>query len=108
MATQEWQHIYLGLLYGLLTLKSVLVDDFAALRIGAIGPVKITRMTTREATIFWGGKATFAILGVVLPLVHGHLAWGSLVLAWLVAQLMAGWLLAFLFQVSWESTRLWR
>lgn len=35
------QHLYLGFLYGLLTLKSIFVDDFISLFTGHIGAVKV-------------------------------------------------------------------
>jgi len=37
----KYQHIYLGLLYGLLVVKSVFLDDFVALSTGRIGNVKV-------------------------------------------------------------------
>jgi hypothetical protein len=36
------QHIYLGFLYGLLTLKSIFLDDFVSLATGRIGAVKVS------------------------------------------------------------------
>jgi hypothetical protein len=53
---QELQHLYLAFLYGLLKVKSVLVDDFAALARGSIGPLRLARMTTGEAFLFWTCK----------------------------------------------------
>lgn len=101
---QSWQHIYLGALYGLLALKSVLVDDFAALAAGAIGSVRLRRLTRGELAVFWGGKAAFALLFVALPLAVGRRPWWLLAAGWLLSELVAGWMLAFLFQVfSWPS-----
>jgi acyl-lipid (8-3)-desaturase len=99
-APQAWQHVYLGALYGLLALKSVLVDDFAALAAGAIGAVRLRRLTAGELAVFWAGKAGFAALFVALPVAAGTRSWGLLAAAWLVSELVAGWMLAFLFQVG--------
>lgn len=97
---QRFQHIYLGVLYGLLAIKSVLVDDFAALSEGKIGPVTISRLTGREKLEFWGGKLLFMLYFVVLPLVSSHHSLGELVALWVVSELVAGWMLAFMFQVA--------
>lgn len=91
--------MYLGALYGLLALKSVLVDDFAALAAGAIGAVRLRRLTAGELAVFWAGKAGFAALFVALPVAAGTRSWGALAAAWLVSELVAGWVLALLFQV---------
>lgn len=55
-AAQVHQHLYLAFLYGLLKVKSVLVDDFAALAKGCIGPLRLARMTPGEAFMFWACK----------------------------------------------------
>lgn len=96
---QAWQHIYLGALYGLLAIKSVLIDDFAALAAGAIGAVRLRRLTRGELAVFWAGKAAFAALFVALPVVLSPHSWGLLAAAWLVSELVTGWMLACLFQV---------
>ncbi len=44
---QAYQHLYLGLLYGLLSVKSVLVDDFQALASGSIGSLQLKRLSRR-------------------------------------------------------------
>lgn len=43
---QAYQHLYLGLLYGLLSVKSVLVDDFQALASGSIGSLHLKRLSS--------------------------------------------------------------
>jgi hypothetical protein len=53
---QVYQHLYLAFLYGLLKVKSVLVDDFAALAKGCIGELRLARMTPGEAFMFWACK----------------------------------------------------
>lgn len=97
---QEYQHVYLGALYGLLVVKAVLVDDFVALAAGAIGPLRLARMTPREMGVFWGCKALYAAYFVALPAVFGCHGVGALLALWLIAELMAGWMFAFLFQVG--------
>lgn len=97
---QKNQHLYLGVLYGLLSLKSVLVDDFKSLADGRIGSVKLPPMTRSESIIFWGGKAFFATWFVAAPLAYSHHGIVSLLALWLLAQMCTGWFLAFMFQVA--------
>ena len=73
MLLQAYQHWYLGLLYSLLAIKSILVDDFTSLANGNIGSVRLSKLTPSEV---------------------------GLVGLWLLAQAVTGWTLAFMFQVS--------
>lgn len=96
---QAYQHIYLGALYGLLALKSVLLDDFMAIATGQIGPVSISRLTKQELAVFWGGKLFWLAYFVVLPATYSHHSWGSLAFLWMLSEAVAGWILALMFQV---------
>ena len=100
---QAYQHIYLGALYGLLALKSVLLDDFMAIANGQIGPVSISNLTKEELAVFWGGKLLWLSYFVVLPAAHSHHTWSSLALLWMLSEAVAGWILALMFQVTSES-----
>ena len=97
---QAYQHIYLGFLYGLLALKSVLVDDFASLAGGAIGDVALPRMTPLETGLFWGGKALYAAYFVAAPLAFSPHGWRAVLALWLIAESLTGWMLALMFQVG--------
>jgi len=97
---QRYQHLYLALLYGLLSLKSVLVDDFAALSEGRIGPVAISKLTARESAEFWLGKSVFFAGYVAAPLAFSPHSAARLLLVWIISQFVIGWLLAFMFQVA--------
>ena len=96
----RYQHIYLGFLYGLLSLKSTLLDDFKAWSEGAIGPVKLAQFTPTESMVFWGSKAFYFGYWFVLPLFFSPLGVGSLAAVWLSSEMVTGWLLAFMFQVA--------
>ena len=91
--------MYLALLYGLLAIKSVLVDDFTALAEGVIGSVRVKPLTRSEAAILWGGKALYAAWFLALPAVFSGHSWAALAALWLTAEAVAGWTLAFMFQV---------
>ena len=102
-----YQHLYLALLYGLLAIKSVLVDDFMALAEGAIGSVRLAPFTGGEAAIFWGGKALYGAWFLALPVAFSHHSWARLAALWLVAEACAGWTLALMFQVRLLSPEPW-
>ncbi|BDA41024.1 Acyl-lipid (8-3)-desaturase [Coccomyxa sp. Obi] len=95
-----YQHVYLAALYGLLKVKSVLVDDFAAWARGSIGQLRLSRMTPGEAVMFWSCKVLYAAYYIALPAVCSNHSWRALAALWLIAELIAGWMLAFLFQVA--------
>ena len=97
---QRYQHIYLGALYGLLVVKAVLVDDFKALADGAIGPLQLARMTNLEAVVFWGCKALYVAYFIALPMLRSQHSVAALLTLWLISEMVAGWMFAFLFQVS--------
>ena len=101
---QRFQQYYLGALYGLLSLKSVLVDDFTALSSGKIGPVSLAKLTMQEMCEFWIGKAIFFSYFVGLPLLASGHGLFRLVTFWVLSQAVTGWMLAFMFQVGRYST----
>ena len=102
MRAQGYQHVYLAFLYGVLALKSVLLDDFASWAGGAIGDVRLARMTRLEAACFWGGKALYAAYFVAAPLAAGEHGWRALLALWLAAEVVAGYMLALMFQARSE------
>ncbi len=100
LCAQSYQHVYLALLYGLLAIKSVLVDDFTALAEGVIGSVRVKPLTRGEAAVLWGGKALYAAWFLALPALCSRHSWTALAALWLTAEAVAGWTLAFMFQVQ--------
>ena len=96
----RFQHVYLLLLYGLLAVKSVLVDDFSAIAEGCIGHVKLAKMTPLDLTVFWMGKIIFFTYAIFLPMLYGKWSVGASLGLLLVAELVCGWVLAFMFQVA--------
>ena len=94
------QHIYLALMYGLLSFKSCFVDDFNAFFSGRIGWVKVMKFTRGEAVAFWGSKLAWAFYYLYLPAKYSHRSIGQLLALWTVTEFVTGWLLAFMFQVA--------
>ena len=76
------------------------MDDFVALAAGGIGPLKLARMTPRETAVFWGSKALYVAYFIALPAMRSEHSLAALVALWLISEMVAGWMFAFLFQVS--------
>ena len=93
-----WQHVYLPFMYGLLSFKSILADDFQSYFAGRIGPVHVAKMTAAEAAVFWGGKLFYALVYVALPLRAVSLP--RFLILWACSEAVTGYGLAFMFQVA--------
>ena len=76
------------------------MDDFLSLAEGRIGPVRLARMTGREAAVFWGGKLLYACYMLAAPVMWSQHSLGTLCLLWAAADATTGWMLAFMFQVA--------
>ena len=76
------------------------MDDFVALAAGCIGPLKLARMTPRETAVFWGSKALYVAYFIALPAMRSEHSLMALIALWLISEMVAGWMFAFLFQVS--------
>lgn len=68
----RFQHFYVWFLYGMMTVKWHLYDDFNKLIQGQIGPRKIPAMKTGDKIIFVAGKLLFVSYAFVIP----ALVWG--------------------------------
>lgn len=105
-ARQPWhpwhavQHLYLGVLYSLLAVKSIYVDDFAALAEGHIGAVSLAPRTRAEAAVLFGGKALYATYMLAAPLLYSHHTLGRLLVLWAACDAVTGLMLAYMFQVA--------
>jgi linoleoyl-CoA desaturase len=94
----RWQHFYLWPLYGFMTIKWQLSDDFYHLLVGRIGQGRFPRPKGWELAIFLGGKLTFFTLAFAIPMLL-HPVW--LVLLWYgVASWVLGGVMAVVFQLA--------
>jgi acyl-lipid (8-3)-desaturase len=93
------QHLYLGVLYSLLSFKSIFMDDFSALTSGRIGPVKLAKMRGHEMFSFWTGKVLFAFWWIASPVMWSSWNVLQLIGLWAVCLAVCGWTLALMFQV---------
>lgn len=98
LPVHRWQHYYLWLLYGLVTIRWQLYDDFHNVLIGRIGKHPYPRPTGWDLVIFVGGKAIFLTLAFGIPLLF-HPVW--LVLAFYgLTMFVLGLLLSIVFQLA--------
>ncbi|KAJ7570410.1 hypothetical protein O6H91_01G118800 [Diphasiastrum complanatum] len=95
-----YQHIYLWPLYGLMTLKAIWFDDFQALITGKIGQGIIAKMTPLEILVFWGSKLSYVVYIVILPFLYSNYEISTMVKLYILSQLVCGWTLAILFEIS--------
>jgi len=93
----RWQHLYMWLLYGFMTIRWHLYGDFHDLVTSRVGVHKVPRPKGWDLVVFLGGKALFAV-GLALPLLV-HPAWVVL-LFYVTASLVVGIVMSIVFQLA--------
>jgi linoleoyl-CoA desaturase len=93
----RWQHLYMWLLYGLMTVRWHVYGDFHDLIAGKVGVHKVPRPRGWDLAVFLGGKAVF-LLGLALPLLV-HPVWVVL-LFYTTASLVVGLAMSIVFQLA--------
>jgi linoleoyl-CoA desaturase len=94
----RWQHFYVWVLYGFLTLKWHLYDDFHDAIVGRVGRRRFPRPRGWDLGAFLGGKAVFLALAFVVPLLL-HSVWA--VLLWYgAAAVVSGLAMSVVFQLA--------
>ncbi len=98
-AWHRYQHIYMWILYGFLTLQWFLMSDFATLRRGTVGdhPLRIPPRK-RDIVLITFGKALHLGWAILIPLAF-HPWWGVLAF-YLASSWSVGFLLANIFQLA--------
>ena len=97
-AFHRMQHYYLWALYGLLSIKWQLYDDFRDVLVGRIGPHRFARPGGWDAAVFVGGKLLFLCLAFLIPLARHPL--GAVLLTYVAASLVQGVTLSVVFQLA--------
>jgi len=92
------QHLYLWVLYALITLKWQLFDDFHDLARGRIGGHRLRRPKGWEIVQFICGKLFFFGYALVLPALFHPI--GAVLLYYLIANVVAGFTLSVVFQLA--------
>jgi linoleoyl-CoA desaturase len=94
----RFQHYYLWLLYGLITLKWQLYDDYRDVIVGKVGTRDIPRPKGLELILFIVGKLGWLSLFLVIPLSMHSL--GNVLLGYFAVNLMLGITVAVVFQMA--------
>lgn len=92
------QHIYMWILYGFLTPKWHVYDDFRNVIVGRIGEHRFARPKGWDLATFLGGKVVFFTLAFVIPLLL-HPVWAVLTF-YGVAAVVSGMTLSIVFQLA--------
>ena len=94
----RWQHFYIWPLYGLMTIKWQLYDDFRDALTGRMGGHKFPRPTGWDLVVFLAGKIVFLTLAFAIPFLF-HPVW-LVFLIYGVAAAVAGVVLSVVFQLA--------
>ena len=94
----RWQHFYIWPLYGLMTIKWQLYDDFRDALTGRMGGHKFPRPTGWDLVVFLAGKIVFLTLAFAIPFLF-HPVW-LVFLFYGVAAAVAGIVLSVVFQLA--------
>jgi linoleoyl-CoA desaturase len=94
----RWQALYLWPLYGLLTMKWQIVDDFRKLIRGRISAQRFPRPRGWQIVTFVAGKAMFSTVAFGIPLLVHPM--GTVLIYYVIAGLVAGTVLSVVFQLA--------
>jgi linoleoyl-CoA desaturase len=93
----RWQHLYMWLAYGIMTIRWQLWGDFRDWITGKVGGHKVPRPRGWELAIFLGGKTAF-LLGLSIPLLV-HPVWVVLMF-YVASSLVIGIVMSIVFQLA--------
>ena len=94
----RWQHYYMWALYGLMAIRWQLFGDYRSVITGRIDEHPIPRPKGWDLAVFIGGKTTFLVLALVLPMAL-HPWWVVLVFYGVVG-MVTGVTLSVVFQLA--------
>jgi linoleoyl-CoA desaturase len=98
MGFHRLQHLYLWVLYGLVSIKWQLFDDFHSFFSGKNGRFKIARPKGWNLVVFVVGKLSFVTIAFVIPMLTHQ--WLPVLVFFLVASFIQGLLLSVVFQLA--------
>jgi linoleoyl-CoA desaturase len=93
----RWQHLYLWLLYGLLSIRWQLFDDFKYVIIQGIGKHELPRPRGWELALFIAGKSVFFAMAFAIPMLF-HPVW-TVLFFYAVVTVVLGSTLSVVFQL---------
>lgn len=98
LSFHRFQHLYVWVLYGFLSLKWHFFDDFAVLIRGRIGERKLPPMKGRDMVVFAAGKLCFFTYAFIIPSLFFGLGW--VILFYLLASFVQGVTMSTVFQLA--------
>jgi len=97
-ALHRYQHLYFWFLYSLLYILWVFVLDYTKYFRRKIGNMSIKKMSLADHLVFWGFKALYVFLFVVLPIYTvGLVEW---LVGFLVFSVVTGFVISIIFQLA--------
>ena len=94
----QFQHLYLWVLYGFVSIKWQLLDDFYHLIRGEIGETRFPRPKGWELVLFIGGKVVFYTLAFVVPMMM--FPWYLVLGVYCLASFVQGLVMSIVFQLA--------
>ncbi|MEM9453475.1 MAG: acyl-CoA desaturase [Myxococcota bacterium] len=97
-AAHRFQHLYMFFLYGFVTMKWWLIDDFKQVARGRLGTQPLAPPRGEEARVFWGFKVVHGIWALLVPVLV--VGWLPALVFYVVSQFVAGVILSLVFQLA--------
>ncbi|MEX2219451.1 MAG: acyl-CoA desaturase [Phycisphaerales bacterium] len=98
LAVHRWQHLYMWPLYGLMAIRWQIFGDYLDVIHGRLGEHPIPRPRGWNLAVFLGGKATFLVLALGIPmLIH---PWWVVLVYYGVVGMVVGITLSIVFQLA--------
>lgn len=94
----RFQHIYMWPLYGFLTVKWFLVDDFLNIALGRVGSHELARPRGAELAIFVVGKLVHLTWAIIIPVLV--IGWFKALIFYIALTAACGVTLAVVFQLA--------
>lgn len=95
----RFQHVYMWFLYGFLTLRWLLLADFATIARGKVGDHRLPKpLRARDVALIVLGKLLHVTWAVVIPMLR--FPWWGVVAFYLCCSWLVGFLLANIFQLA--------
>ena len=98
LSFHRFQHFYLWPLYGFVTAKWHLMDDFNSVRRGKIGETSFPRPKGKDLVYFLGGKALFFSLAFFIPMIW--FPWYIVAGVYFLATFLQGIVMSMVFQLA--------
>lgn len=94
----RYQHFYWVILYGFNYIVWVFTRDFEKYFTGKIAGMKIKKMSMKDHIIFWGSKALYIFMFIILPGVM--VGWVSMLVGYVILAFVCGLSISVVFQLA--------